>query len=382
MKSKLVLLGVLISALFGCGHSKEAKKEAAPGPRISVKTVAVQPSEWAETYDATGTVRARHTAQISSRLMGYVREVRVRVSERVKKGSLLVVIDSGDLDANQRRAEAGRREAQSAAEEVEKAIVAAKSNLDLARKTHQRFKDLFEKKSVSNQEFDEATTRLEGAQAAYEMALAKRKQVAAKIEQAEQEIKAVGVNLSYANIVAPFDGVVMEKTVEPGNLAAPGAPLLTLEQEGSYRLEASVEESRLPLVKLGQAVSVAFDALDRTVQGRVSEIVPAMDAASRSFIVKIDIPGVPQLRTGLFGRAQFTLPARQALAVPREAVIVRGQLESVMVVERNQARGRLVTLGARDKSSVEVLSGLTAGEAIVCPVPADLVDGAQVEVRP
>ncbi len=109
----------------------------------------------------------------------------------------------------------------------------------------------------------------------------------------------------YTRIAAPFAGVVTARSVEPGNLAAPGAPLLTIEREGAYRLEASVDESRLPFVKAGQAVDVALEALDRRLTARVSEIVPAVDAASRAYIVKIDLPALPNLRSGMFGRAWF-----------------------------------------------------------------------------
>ena len=175
--------------------------------------------------------------------------------------------------------------------------------------------------------------------------------------------------------------MVTAKSVEPGNLAAPGAPLLTIEREGAYRLEASVDESRLPFVKTGQAVEVALDALDRRLAARVSEIVPAVDAASRAYIVKIDLPAMPNLRSGMFGRAWFPMGARQAVTVPAAAVMDRGQLQSVFVVEDGCARNRLVTTGKREADALEVLSGLSAGEKVVSPAASGVADGARVEVR-
>src|SRR5262249_44808721 len=160
--------------------------------------------------------------------------------------------------------------------------------------------------------------------------------------------------------------------VEPGNLTAPGAPLLTIEREGAYRLEASVDESRFAFVKPGQSVEVALDALalDRHAAARVSEIVPAVDAASRTYTVKIDLPSLPNLRCGMFGRAWFRVGTRKVVALPVKAMIERGQLQSVFVVEDGAARTRMVTTGRRWQDAVEVLSGLSEGEKVVAPVPA------------
>ena len=115
---------------------------------------------------------------------------------------------------------------------------------------------------------------------------------------------------------------------------------------------------------------------------RVSEIVPAVDSAARAFMAKIDLPAAPQLRSGLFGRARFTLGSRQALAIPAAAIAQRGQLSTVLVVENGAARARLVSLGESSGGRVEALSGLSAGDRVIYPVPPALADGARVEVRP
>jgi RND family efflux transporter MFP subunit len=146
-----------------------------------------------------------------------------------------------------------------------------------------------------------------------------------------------------------------------------------------YRLEAAVDESKLASIKAGQTVEVILDA-GRKQNARVSEIVPAVDAASRSYIVKIDLPASPQLRSGMFGRALFPLGAQSVTAIPAQALIERGQMQSVFVVEDNVVRSRLVTTGRRTQDFVELLSGLTAGEKVVLPVPQGLQDGAGVEV--
>ncbi|MGQ9633383.1 MAG: efflux RND transporter periplasmic adaptor subunit [Bryobacteraceae bacterium] len=368
--------------LTGCGGHSPRQGTAESAAPVPVKAVEVTAADWPLVYEASGTVRARTVATISSKMMGYVREVYFQTGDRVRQGQLLLELDSRDADAQLQQAESAASEAREALQEVESAIAAAKANLELAQATHRRMKDLFEKKSVSTQEFDEATARLKAAQAAYEMAAAKRRQVTARIEQAAAAVEAARVMRGYARIIAPFDGVVTEKHVEPGNLAAPGAPLAVIEQQGALRLEASVEESRLKEIRPGQSAGVRLEAVDRQIDARVSEIVPAVDPVSRSGLVKLDLPPMPQLRSGMFGRAAFALGSRKVTAVPAAAIRTQGQLRSVLVVEGGIARARLVTLGSEYQRWREVLSGLSAGEKIVSPLPAALADGARVEVQP
>jgi RND family efflux transporter MFP subunit len=240
---------------------------------------------------------------------------------------------------------------------------------------------LFEKGSISNQEYDEVQARLRAAEANHQMAIAKRRQLDAKIAQANEERSSAEIMRGYARLTAPFPGVVTARSVEPGNLAAPGAPLATIEREGAYRLEVPVEESRAGSIRAGHTATIDIEALGRTIQARVSEVVPAVDAASRSYTVKIDLPASPQLRSGMFGRALFAVGARTALIVPAAAVIERGQLQSVMVADNGIAHTRLITTGQRQRDKVEVLSGLVPGEKVIAPVPMNLTDGARVEVR-
>jgi len=371
-----------MAMLSGCGGSESRPKAASNAPSIPVQAVVVRSSQWPDVYQATGTVRARSAAVLSSKVMAYVQQVAVQVGDQVRDGQLLVTLDSKDLDTNVRRAEAAEAEVLSAIPEADNGVAGAKANLDLARSTFKRMEELASKKSISNQEFDEASARLKSAQAAYEMTRAKRSQLDSKLAQVREEIRGARIMRDYTRIAAPFSGVVTAKSVEPGNLAAPGAPLLTVEREGAYRLEASVEESKLPFVKRGQTVNIALEALDRQIPARVSEIVPAVDAASRAYIVKIDLPAMPNLRSGMFGRAWFPLGARTVVAVPQPALVDRGQLQSVFTVENGFARTRLVTTGQRAQNAVEVLSGLSEGETVISPLPSALADGARVEVRP
>ncbi len=377
----VALASAALLLLAGCSSPAPTDAGANAAP-TAARVLTVAPTAWPNVYEATGTVRARTSAVISSRTMGYVREVRVSAGDRVREGQLLVALDARELDAACRQAEAAQAEARSAVPEADNAIAGAQASLNLAKATYNRMKELFDKDSISNQELDEASARLKLAQSGHEMALARRAQLNSTIARAVQALASTEVMRSYAQLTAPFSGTVTAKSVDPGILAAPGAPLLTIEREGAYRLEATVEESKLPLIRTGQPVTVVLDGIGRPVEGRVSEIVPAIDAASRSFTVKVDLPAISQLRSGLFGRARFALGTRQVLAVPAAAVTERGQLASVFVADGGHARSRFVTLGQHVGDSVEILSGLNPGEQLVFSAPPSLADGAAVEVRP
>jgi len=372
--------GVFAAVLWMSSCAREAvRTQAKPAVQpVAVRVVDVSAEEWPGIYEATGTVRARTAATLSSKVTGYVQQVAVQAGEHVRAGQLLITLEARELDSAYRRAELGRAEVASAIPEADYSMAAAKASLELAQVTFKRIEELSGKKSVSMQELDEAAARLKGAQANYEAARARRGQLDAKLAQAEQEIRAAAIVRDYARIAAPFSGIVTAKTVDPGNLATTGAPLLTLEQDTAYRLEASVDESRVAAIRLGQAVEVSLDALDRTLNARVSEIVPSVDPAARSYVVKIDLPGIAQLRSGMFGRAGFPLAPREVLTIPQAAAIERGQLQSVFVADNGTARTRLVTLGRRNKGTVEILSGLSDGEKVIVPVPQGLQDGTEV----
>jgi RND family efflux transporter MFP subunit len=336
------------------------------------ETLAV--STVADTYRASGTVRARETAAVAAKIAAEILDVRARAGDRVEAGRPLIVLDRRDLEANLRRAEAARTETENLGAETENAIAAAKANLDLARVTHKRFEGLLMEAAVSQQEFDESLARLKNAEAGLEMAFARRRQAEARRSQAEAELAAQRVALGYATLAAPFAGLVIERKADPGSLATPGMPLLILEREGFLRLEASIDESRLNLIRIGEDVSVEIDGLNRTFNGRVAEITPSIDPSTRSFIAKINLPAVPELRAGMFGRATFIGGKREALMVPESAVLERGQIRSVYVLDRDVTRLRMITVGETHDNRREILSGLRTGEKIV-------VDGSRIATQ-
>ncbi len=275
-----------------------------------------------------------------------------------------------------------KAEAEAAIVAGRQGVAAAEAQLALATATHERYSTLLEKESVSQHEYDAAEAGLKAAQASLEQARAQAAQAEAKQSQAEAQIASSETALGYAHIAAPFAGVVTARHVDPGDLAHPGTPLIEIEQSGEYRLEAPVPESLIGSIRVGQQVAVAVDALgeDGPTQGRIALIEPAADASSRTFLAKVSLPATAGLRSGLYGRVFLPGGERNVVGVPATAVVERGQIRSVFVVEDGTARRRLVTLGESLDGRYEVLSGLEPGDSVVLN-PGDLADGSPVEER-
>ena len=191
------------------------------------------------------------------------------------------------------------------------------------------------------------------------------------------------MTLSDTRIATPATGVVVGRRVEPGNMAVPGQPLLILDDPRRYRLEVEVGESAMGWVRLGQSVPVTLDSIGRALDCRVVEIVPAADPGSRSVTVKLELPALAGLHSGLFGRASFPAAERLALLVPGAALVERGQLTGIYVVDgRSVARLRLVTAGPRRGDRVEVLRASVPASAWSPQGAERVVDGARVEAAP
>lgn len=380
MKAIAPLIAIVL--LNSCGESPRTTPAESGKPAKTVQTVAAQMRSIPLLYTATGSIHARTESQLASQIMARVLSVKAQVGDRVVAQQVLIALDSEETNASYRKAEAGRAEAQSSIAESDSNIAQAKANLDLAKLTTDRMADLFAKRSISQQEMDESNAKLKDAQASYEMARARREQLNNRIAQSDASLQEAQTARGYAMIRAPFAGVVTARNVEPGAMAVPGTPLLTIEAGTGYRLHASVEESQAANVHLNEPVSVFVDALQKEVAGRVAEVSPVADSNSHSFTVKIDLPANAALHAGQFGHASFVTGNKQAITVPASAVVEHGQLQSVFVADHGVARIRLVTLGDSKDGQTEVLSGLQPADQVIQPIPDGLSDGDRVEVRP
>lgn len=387
-------LALIALSLAACGKDSAHPPKAAEPPVVRDVTVgAATASDLDDLAEVTGTVRSRTVTTLSSKIVGRIVALHVREGSVVQAGQLLIELDDQDIAAQTRRAEAGLREAEAAVAEVDRGIAAAaagqaaaEAQRDLAVSTLARYQRLLDRKSVAPQEYDQVAAQQKAAVAGVNRAIAegqaiqsKRAQVLARIETARTEIASTQVMRGYAKIVAPFAGIVTTKHTDVGGLAAPGVPLLTLEDHGRYWLEAVVPDSQIAGLKRGQSLRVAVEGAGFSGAAAISEIVPTADQATRTTLVRLDLPASPQLRSGLFGRAWIPAGRRQAIQVARQAVVERGQLQGVYVVgQDNIARFRLIRTGATHPGGVEVLSGLTGGEQVVTAGVERVTDGARI----
>lgn len=392
--SKWVCFTVVPLLAAGCGGKEPAATASPELPAVSARTARVEVVTQPGLFSATGTVQSATITTVGARVMGQIVAVSAEEGQRVQRGQLLVRIDDRDAQAQVAQAEAALALARAMEGELDRGIQAADSGraaaaaqAELATATFERFQQLLDRKSVSLQEFDEVAARHRGAQSQLRQAEetlasmeARRPQIAAGIQQAEAALEAARNLLSYSAVSAPFTGVVSAKHVEPGQMSAPGMPLVTIEESRRFEVHATVDERRLGLVGRGAAVRVELGALGTTVEGKVEEIVPRADPVSRSFTVKIALPeDTAGLKSGLFANVIFPGPEQTVMVAPSGAVVRRGQLVGVFVVDDGgKARFRLVKTGRDEQGRVEVLSGLAEGETVVVSPGPQLQDGSPV----
>jgi RND family efflux transporter MFP subunit len=356
-------------------------RPASEGPPTRVAAAPAHEEPLAITYFASGTVRGRNTAVLTSKTTGYVRNVLVRPGDTVTSGQVLAELEANDLRAGVARARAGLEQAVEGRVEAEHALQAAQAAAKVAQTTHDRMKQLLAERAIAQQKFDDEEASYRAAIAQEGVARARLNAVTSSIDEAKAGLAESQATLGYSKIVAPFAGRVLERRVDPGALAAPGTPLLVVADEGMLRVEAAVEESRAPDVKVGDSATVQANALPAPLVGSVSEIVPSVDVASRAFLVKIDLPEGTTLRPGTFARVGFHVGTQPRLVVPTTAVNELGSLERVFVVQGDTARLRMVTFGDVQPPWVEVLSGLSPDESVVTQPPPALRDGSRVLVE-
>jgi RND family efflux transporter MFP subunit len=362
------------AALSGCSGRRVSAAQAGTAEPVAVTIARVAITDVANRIDSGGVVQARTTATITARILAPVREVRVSPGDHVRAGQTLIVLDGDDLAAGARAARAAAVAAGQGANAAAAELEAAEAGLALARASHDRIAGLQAKRSATAQELDDATAALRIAEAHVAGGSARALQAASAVEGARAAGDQASATESFTTIAAPFDGMVTEKMVEPGNMASPGMPLLRLEDTRGFRLEVRVDESLAGQIRNGDNVPVLLGTT--SINGTVTEVSRAVDADARAFLVKIELPDAGGLQSGAFGKARFGGPPRRALTIPESAIVRHGQLTSVFVVDNGVARVRLVNL-----SESEVLAGLEESEMVILSPPAGVADGRRVSVE-
>ena len=377
----LVMMGAGVVTLAACGAPAEKSAEQ-PVASVAASLGRVEAVDWPSSYEAGGVVRARQVAVVSSRVVAPVVEVRVKAGDRVTRGQVLVRLDAREVGAQATRASASASGMRLSIEAAQAERRSAESAVVLARATHNRVKGLVETKSATAQELDQAVAVLAGAEARLAGATARAAEAEAGLAAAKAGEEVASVTASYAVLTAPFDGLVSNRQVDPGSMAAPGMPLLTLEDTSAYRLEVRVDESRAHLVPPGTAAEVRIDRSnaedDGWVPANVAEVA-SVDPALHSFVVKLDLPRSAGLRSGVFGRARVMGPSERVLAVPAAAVVRRGQLTLAFVVDTDgAARLRMLSPGRESQGRIEVLAGLKEGDRVVLAPTDAIADGTPI----
>jgi len=290
---------------------------------------------------ASGTVASARQTTVSSKILARIVSLPVSAGSVVQRGDLLVALESRDLEARLR--------------EAREELRAAQAKLELAQRENARIEELFRTQVASRQQLDQVQSALHVARAG--------------VEAAQQRVADAEVARSYAEIRSPVSGRVVDRLAEPGDTAAPGAPLLRIYDPGALRLEAPVRETLAVELAPGQALSVSIEALGVDLDGVIDEIVPFAEPGARTLLVKVRLPPEPRLYAGMFGRAMIPAGDQTRLLIPAAAVTRVGQLEFVSVVGGGEhLERRMVTTGpAAPGERVEVLSGLAPGERVALP---------------
>jgi RND family efflux transporter MFP subunit len=302
-----------------------------------IETVEAKAGRTAGTVTVSGTVVSRETARVASRVQGNIVQILVQAGDEVRKGQLLLVLDSREMKERVLQARA--------------ALDSARADLTTAERDYNRYESLLEKESISQKTFDEA-------KAGYEMARASQERAQSALDEAK-------TFQSYTKVTAPFDGIVSRREVNVGDQASPGRPLLTVIVPKDLELVASAGEQYARYLKEGTPVTVEIPSLNVSKRSSLREVVPQSDEKTRSITVKALLPDLPGLRPGLYGTLAFVTQPTENVTIPFAALRVVGQLESVKVLEKGKVKIRHVKTGRKIGDNVEILSGLNPGEKVV-----------------
>lgn len=284
-----------------------------------------------------GTVKSRTVANIAPKMTARVLEIKVNAGDKVKKGDAIARLDERDVKAQENAALA--------------ALASAKAQASRAQADEQRTRSLYGKEAATRESFDGAVARAKEAQAA--------------VSQANSVITEIRTHLSDTHLVAPFDGIVVKRLKEPGDMALPGVPVVTLQTPQGLRLEADVPNTCAGRYSIGMDVKVRIDTLDVTTQAQIDEISPEVDPQTRTQLIKVALPAIEGLQPGYFGWLEQACGQHEALLIPASAVQHIGQLEIVKVFAEGKQLTRHIRTGKSFGDQVEVISGLHAGETVI-----------------
>ncbi|MFM8878461.1 MAG: efflux RND transporter periplasmic adaptor subunit [Verrucomicrobiota bacterium] len=340
----VAMVSMLLGLGSGCGPGPGAGPSnggaPAPLPPVRVRLVAVENHGLISTEEVVGTVRTRLRATVEAKVAGRIESLQVAPGQSVRRGEVLATLDARETQAR---------------------LDSARAVLEPSVRDLDRVGKLLKEGAATPSE-------MEAVQSRHRVAVA-----------AVTEMETM---LGHARVVAPFDGVITRKSVDLGDLATPGRPLVEIEDPAHLRFEADVPEALIDQVSTGARLPVRIAARKDSVEGVVVEIAPVAEAVSRTYRVKLDLPVLTGLRSGQFGRVAVPTGQASVPHVPVSAVFQRGQMECVMAAIDGRARMRLIRSGKRLGQDLEVISGLEVGERVVVSDPDRVSEGQPLEVIP
>ncbi|HOZ75215.1 MAG TPA: efflux RND transporter periplasmic adaptor subunit [Flavobacterium sp.] len=360
MKKRLTI-ALTLASILAVSCAKDKKETPKDSPAVAVKLSGVAGPNQNPFVMASGKIEAENSANISTRMMGYVTKVNVKVGQKVAAGQPLVSINNSDLQAKKAQ--------------VDASVLQANAAYNNTKKDYDRFVALFAQQSASQKELDDMTSRYEMARAALEGAKQMRNEVQAQF--------------SYANITAPFAGVVTNTFVKEGDMANPGMPLLSIEGASRLQVTAMVAENDITQIKSGMAAKVLVKSTGESLAGKVAEVSLSARNTGGQFLVKVNLEKTPAtVLSGMFVNVQFpvagakTTTATATVMVPKSALVSKGQLTGIYTIgSGNTAILRWLRLGKTMGDQVEVLSGLAANEPYIVWADSKLYNGAKVKVE-
>lgn len=352
--TKYIIYSVMLALVWaGCSAPEEKTVVELPAIPVTVKKVSTQTAESYMT--ASGQLEAVQSANVSTRMMGHVNDLKVKTGDAVKKGQLLLTINSADLLAKKAQ--------------VEASIMQAQAGFNNAKKDYERFEALFAQESASQKELDDMTARYEMAKAGLEAA-----------EQMKQEVMA---QFAYTNIRAPFDGLVTNTFIKEGMMANPGMPLVTVEAPDLLEASVMVPETDIEAVSQGMEVEVLVKSLQASVMGTVTEVSRSAKNTGGQYMVKVSIAEAGEaMLPGMFVNAKFPMATsnNQSIKVPKSALVQQGQLTGIYTVGNDDvAILRWLRTGNEEGSEVEILAGLKAQEQYIASAEGRLFNGAKIK---
>ncbi len=350
-----VLLGVIFSICLSNGSRAETAVNSAG--KASIQTI----TDW---YEAVGAVRPRAEVRVEAQITARVLKVMVGAGDKVRKGTPLISLDNRQLLSRLDQAKQGLKSAKAGKKQARQSIAAAEAAFKQAKADYDRTKKYFESQAATSQQLERAEAAFLRAKAELSRTREALSGSDALIRHAEEVIKEAKIALGYTQLKAPEDGEVLRRLVDPGDLAAPGKPLIMLQTAGSLRLEAHVREGLIQKAPVGASLQVHISSLGQTLPSTVEEVVPYADPRTRTFLVKVSIPPTSGLYPGMFGKLLIPIREHPVVVVPADAVRKVGQLELVWVKEGETWKRRYIKTGKKIGESLEALSGLNGGEIL------------------